>query len=128
MGRMKTTSILVDEDHLALAKAKRINVSEVCRKAIAEAIGRVSGVELDRQIDMKQRELDGLREVKRKEEEKGSARDVMVSALRDVGRPNAYAERENIDWLRSRFKVSQEEAEAVLLRAREPPRREPEVR
>ena len=43
MGKLKITAIRIDEDDLAKAKNLGINVSQVCRNAVKEAIRRMEG-------------------------------------------------------------------------------------
>jgi hypothetical protein len=44
MGKLKITAIRIDEDDLAKAKELGINVSQVCRNAVKEAIRRMDGL------------------------------------------------------------------------------------
>lgn len=44
MGKLKITAIRIDEDDLAKAKDLGINVSQVCRNAVKEAIRRMDGL------------------------------------------------------------------------------------
>ncbi len=43
MGKLKITAIRIDEEDLAKAKDLGINVSQVCRNAVKEAIRRMGG-------------------------------------------------------------------------------------
>jgi post-segregation antitoxin (ccd killing protein) len=43
VGKLKITAIRIDEDDLAKAKNLGINVSQVCRNAVKEAIRRMEG-------------------------------------------------------------------------------------
>jgi post-segregation antitoxin (ccd killing protein) len=43
MGNLKITAIRIDEDDLIKAKKLGINVSQVCRNAVKEAIRRMEG-------------------------------------------------------------------------------------
>lgn len=44
MGRQRLTAIRIDEDDLKKAKNLGINVSQVCRNAVKEAIRRMDGI------------------------------------------------------------------------------------
>jgi hypothetical protein len=48
MGQLKITAIRIDEDDLVKAKNLGINVSQVCRNAVKEAIRRMEGTSTSR--------------------------------------------------------------------------------